>query len=258
MLNNPVYLINLDRSPDRLASVQQRAAELGLEFIRVSGVDGAVDKLQPVLQHRYYRPLTPAEVGCYSSHIKTLEEFLKTDYNYAIILEDDGVLSPEFSCFAEAAISNNQQTEIWDVLKLHGKKKGIIHSIALADCNLVDYCTVPLSTRGTIWTREGCQKMLRYFEGQGVKRPIDVDLRYTWETGLRILVLNPAVVKASGSLSTISDRRVLYHQQSRFRQITTKLRYEFSFVARNFQHLVKRYGLIRAMISQLGIDRPQH
>lgn len=87
------YLINLDRSADRLAVMKERMAAIGISAERVSGVDGSnldmnsinIDVPNP----RYPRPLTPGEVGCFLSHRKCWEKLVESDDDWALILEDD-------------------------------------------------------------------------------------------------------------------------------------------------------------------------
>ncbi len=42
------------------------------------------------------RPLSPSMVGCTLSHLDALNEFLKSDDNFALILEDDAILPDDF------------------------------------------------------------------------------------------------------------------------------------------------------------------
>ena len=42
-------------------------------------------------------PLTPGELGCTLSHLNALEDFLKTDEEYILILEDDAILPVDLS-----------------------------------------------------------------------------------------------------------------------------------------------------------------
>jgi len=38
---------------------------------------------------KYHKQMSPGELGCTMSHIKALEQFLKSDNDVALILEDD-------------------------------------------------------------------------------------------------------------------------------------------------------------------------
>ena len=43
------------------------------------------------------KPLTPAELGCTLSHVSALEFFLKTQDEYALVLEDDAIIPSDLS-----------------------------------------------------------------------------------------------------------------------------------------------------------------
>lgn len=43
------------------------------------------------------KPLSPSMVGCTLSHLEALKEFLKTDEDYALILEDDAILPEDLT-----------------------------------------------------------------------------------------------------------------------------------------------------------------
>lgn len=89
-------VLNLDRSHDRLKSVTSNCAEQGIEFTRLSAVDGGqISDLSEVgydreLTLKYLgRELSHGEVGCYLSHLKAISTFLLSDADYMLVLEDD-------------------------------------------------------------------------------------------------------------------------------------------------------------------------
>lgn len=91
------YLINLDRSPQRLAHMRETFAGLGLDFVRVPAVDGRQldeGELNGRLSGngRFYR-LGPGEVGCFLSHRRFWEIVSAGDDDYAAVFEDDIHLS---------------------------------------------------------------------------------------------------------------------------------------------------------------------
>jgi len=79
------FLINLDRSPQRLNLMVDRIQALNLPWQRIEAIDG---RLINVEQHpqvsvlgyerKHGKQLNPAEVGCYLSHIKALNAFWQT------------------------------------------------------------------------------------------------------------------------------------------------------------------------------------
>jgi glycosyl transferase family 25 len=99
-----IYVINLGRDVERLASVSANLASFGLTFERVCAVVGKelpyfkkyVDLNSYAWRNRMNTP-RPGEVGCYLSHLKAMETFLRTDAPWCIILEDDVELLPGFN-----------------------------------------------------------------------------------------------------------------------------------------------------------------
>ena len=95
----PVYLINLDRSPERLSQMESRFAEIGVSFERVKAVDGkdlSADEINAVrLVVPGWLPLSAGEVGCYLSHRRCWQLISNREDPYGCIFEDDVLLSPQ-------------------------------------------------------------------------------------------------------------------------------------------------------------------
>ena len=90
------YIINLDRSKDRLAYVQPRVNALGYPVVRFPAVDGynlTKETLSRVVSKNFYSYTGDyadlGTIGCALSHAKVWERFLATDADYALIFEDD-------------------------------------------------------------------------------------------------------------------------------------------------------------------------
>ncbi len=115
------FLINLDRAPDRLAAMESRLAALGLPFARVPAVDGRrlafphPDFSEPSYKLLHGRRTSPAEVGCYLSHVACARAFLEGDADLALILEDDAAFEPDLLDTLDRAAL---QPEVWDLLRL--------------------------------------------------------------------------------------------------------------------------------------------
>ena len=80
----PVYVINLDRCPDRLRLISANLDRIGLPFFRIGAIDG-----QTLVDEPACRRMNPGHVGCARSHYKAHSAFLDTDAAAALILEDD-------------------------------------------------------------------------------------------------------------------------------------------------------------------------
>ena len=127
----PIFVINLDRSPERLALMQAQAGALGLSFERVPGVDGT--KALPAwvitqfLSELGQEPtaLSRGEVGCYASHLRVMSKIIDHRLEAAIVLEDDALLDESFARNAERAI--RAAPEGWDCIHLstNFKRPGI-------------------------------------------------------------------------------------------------------------------------------------
>ena len=121
MAQIPVFLINLDRSPDRLERMTQRLNALQLAFERVAAVDGDLlseEQKRAAYLKRFWRNApTPGEIGCHLSHMKALQEIADRRLPYAIILEEDVELAPSFATVALGDIGTPAD---FDILKLEG------------------------------------------------------------------------------------------------------------------------------------------
>jgi len=99
------YLINLDRSTERLAHVRQIFHDCGLDFERIPAVDGntlADDACRQLTAgSAYRRPLARAEIGCFLSHRHCLRLIAEGDAAWGAVFEDDIVLSPNAVLFLQ-------------------------------------------------------------------------------------------------------------------------------------------------------------
>jgi len=92
------YVINLDRSPERLAFMEGQFRALGLDFQRVAAID--CQDFSGVESES--SPLQPAELACLMSHRKAWQAALEHRGAYAAFFEDDAVLSDAASAFLQA------------------------------------------------------------------------------------------------------------------------------------------------------------
>ena len=87
----PVYVINLDRRPDRWAAMSTQIDKLGVEATRIA----AVDKHKLRIDDPALDRLTEGHVACLHSHCKAMEAFLDTSAPAALIMEDDVEIGAE-------------------------------------------------------------------------------------------------------------------------------------------------------------------
>ena len=86
----PVYCINLDGEPNRWEYMENQFKEWEVtNYERISAYDGREDDLSGIIKGMYPTNMSSGEIGCTTSHLKAMKEFLKTDSPYAIMMEDD-------------------------------------------------------------------------------------------------------------------------------------------------------------------------
>lgn len=122
-----IYLVNLERSKDRLAVMESRLNRFKFPFMRIEAVDGVKETFSNDLinynKYRYAHGKNPvlAEIGCYQSHIKVMNYFLThSEKPYALILEDDVDFEPTFLDAVESLL----EVDDFDVVRLSGKHGG--------------------------------------------------------------------------------------------------------------------------------------
>ena len=237
------YVINLDRSPDRLQVMSERLATAGIAFERVPAVDGmALTEAtfqEQTQENRYYKPLRRGEVGCQLSHLETMQRFIASGRKYALILEDDvSVFEGLSELLGKALTLRERSTDArlnWDVLKLAKSRRRLIDLAALdADHRLVEYGpSVPITTAAAVWTREGALRWVQRY--RGAARPIDCDLQHPWEFDLCIRSIHPPPVSAG-------TESVMGSKDHTTRSPLPKLRYEGGRFFRKWRYFIDSYG----------------
>ena len=126
----PVYVINLDRRPERWAAISENLDRIGVTAERLSAIDGLLAKTpRPPARGTLLLPqITPHEIACTESHCKAMSAFLATPHPAALILEDDAMLSPDIPSLLES-------TAWWP------EGAGLIRLTARGNCELIGpYC----------------------------------------------------------------------------------------------------------------------
>ena len=84
----PVFVINLDRRPDRWAAISGNLGALGIVPQRIRATDA--DRVMGAIPD----DLSFSQAACRESHFAALDAFLQTGAPAALILEDDAELAP--------------------------------------------------------------------------------------------------------------------------------------------------------------------
>lgn len=243
----PLVFINLDKDSERRTRIEAQLAHLGLPGERLPAVwwkhlPPAEQSLLYSAERNhglYYQPLVDGEKGCYASHIQAWRQLLASDAPAMVVLEDDVVLEDAFASVVQAIAALGDD---WDMVKLMGRPAGekIRTTRPLtASHRLIQYRRVPSFTAGYVVSRAGARKLLDSRVPFG--RPIDIDLRFWWENDLRILGVQPPVVRldVTSQDSTIAGRGTRASWTTRWRKLAMKARLTWG----NARHLRTQKGL---------------
>ena len=121
--NFGVWLISLPESADRRARAVEQLSACGLKFNVFDAIDGTAqaDNLAHRVDAEAYQrnmgtPLLPGKMGVYASHLAVWQEFLATENDFALVLEDDVVLHEDFPVALQAALSVESH---WDIIRFN-------------------------------------------------------------------------------------------------------------------------------------------
>ncbi len=239
------YLINLDRADERLKLMENEFKKCQISYERISAVDAKIlDSSTYKVKNKYDRDLVPGEIGCYLSHVKTLETFIASENGFALIIEDDAILSDDFKSAVENSLSNYHKLptkDQWDVLKLFNGKRKHIKIADIDEKYIIAACgtSIPITTIAAIWTRKAAEKFLNKIKRPlpTIQRPIDCDLQHAWEFDLRIYNLLPSVVKPAPVETQIQIDRSL--RKSKFPR---QIQYELNRLLPKYFYLINHHG----------------
>ena len=233
------YLINLNRSQDRLAYSELEFERYGMDYTRIEAVDGQQLNIADYPQATrnawfYHTPLTINEVACYLSHLNALKSFLDSDATHAMILEDDFAFSEDpLPC-----LNSLMQIDDWDIVKLYNWKKRRWKKLFASfvtdkqtPFSLYFHASTAICNTAQIFSRAGAEKFLA--SRNHLYRPVDVELKHYWEQNLRIKSLCPPIVtehKATQPLSTIGHTR----SEKSLRAFIWRMKYFFHYGALKF------------------------
>jgi glycosyl transferase family 25 len=249
MLNYKVLVINLQRSPGRLAKIKQQLEKHGVEFERIEAVDGAqlsddfIEQVSPaeLVRANYYRPLSNGEIACSLSHKKAWQKIIDDNLDFGVVLEDDLQLLDNFKEVIQ--LLSNLPTTQWDFIKLYPLTRSASRNINQAydyqSHTFVTYHKFPLGCQGQAISLKGARALVNNM--LHVKEPVDSQLKSWWELGIYPFGLLPYCISTEiGGESDINPT-------GRLEQIKqNKLIKAFNKVSKAFQRLLWQPRLKKA------------
>ncbi|MFC5385621.1 glycosyltransferase family 25 protein [Aquamicrobium segne] len=207
-LQIPIVLINLDRSVDRLAAIEESAAQFGLSISRIPAVDGRIltEEQRKIIDLRRFhafngRHVMPSEIGCYLSHIKAWHVIANGAAPFGVVLEDDVRFTEDF----KPVIMALAEADGWGIVKLvNHRARGFIRAQRLSNGYALGRCLHgPLgSSAAYAISRQAAGRLLETISDMVV--PVDVELERGWAHGAKFYTLDRPVVRLSGAKSTVT------------------------------------------------------
>jgi glycosyl transferase family 25 len=208
-----IYLINLDRSADRLKAVTQAFSEINLQLQRVVAIDASHEDLSSYLiDHSRFRRrhgrtgIRGGEIGCYFSHLKAMTAFIQSDYEFGLILEDDAMPEPHL---LKALDTLGSWADDWDVVPLFHVHRGAPVTIRHGqEISLNVHLANISSAAAYLVNRYAAVKLLQHLAV--MQACIDHSLYETWQHGLKLRGVLPMPIKLMhhASQSTINAEAV--------------------------------------------------
>jgi glycosyl transferase family 25 len=201
------FVINLDRSTERLERISQHLQRLGLPFTRVAAVDGrqlSDDERRRTLDEATYRrrhgmSSLPGELGCYLSHVKAMRAFLASGADASLILEDDVQPEPELPQVLQALIECPGR---WDMVKISGVHSGTPVRVArLTDRHglavMLSRCT---GSSAYVVNRRAAQAYVDHLLPMTL--PYDHVYDQGWRFGLKVRMVSPLAARHDAQVAT--------------------------------------------------------
>jgi len=203
-----LYVINLDRSQERLQNITSVFNNQGLKLERIPAVDAALicdeDCQKFAAINRWKYPLTKGEIACFLSHCVIWKKNVNDKLPYAAIFEDDADLSPDAHQFLSSCewIPVNA-----DIVKLETRKNRVHLGRAVKlNCSrrIAELKSTHLLSAGYIISQRAAARLLR--ESEKIIMPVDHFMfNFGYETArkLKLYQLDPAIVIQGNFPTTI-------------------------------------------------------
>jgi glycosyl transferase, family 25 len=208
-MRTSIVVISLPEAGDRRARFAARAAGTSLPWRWFD----ARRALGPELEHdpeeaivAKGRPLYPGELGCYASHYAAWTEFLESDADQLLVLEDDTIV--DWGFLTKAAVVDLEAAGIV-YLRLYAKRpcafRTLLQNAIERQRSVIEFLDRPLGTQGYLLTRAGARRLLPHC--RRVRRPIDDELDRSWDHGIPTLCVFPFPVIEESTASGIEAAR---------------------------------------------------
>ena len=193
------------------------------DFVPYSAVDNRDNHVTDeefdveLFRSRWHRDPTPAERGCMLSHVKMWEDFVASDADWALIAEDDVLISPDAEVVVNAIITKYPQVQLVNLCDACSFKAGTMNPrVEYIRLSLLSpfvhgkyrmgklYGSTRLGCTGLyLISRSGAELLLKQFEGKAPGTVAD-DYKLYQQWGVEVGFVQPGLCDWEGS-SVILD-----------------------------------------------------
>lgn len=178
-----IYMINLERRPERRLRMENLFRELGLDVEYFAAVDGkkldvniikemGIQLFEGYEDPYHHRQMTMGEIGCFLSHYRIWEKMIENNQNEVLIIEDDIRFESYFNDRAVSILDQARNSGEFDLIYFGRKRlKDEIEPEVENTENLV-HVGYSYWTLGYVLTLKGAKKLIA---SQPLKKLIPVD-----------------------------------------------------------------------------------
>lgn len=205
-VSTTVRVISLANS-GRREEFSRAAADASLPWEFFDGYEQIAQPLRysPEDAVRYFgRPLTPGEIGCYTSHFKLWGDFLRSSSQQLVVMEEDVIA--DWKAVERLAREDLAWRDI-HILRLFSTHPFpfdfCVYRFLSPHAHLVRVRGLILGTQAYIVTRRGAEALLK--AATQVVRPIDWEMSRYWAYGVTNYCLSPYPVLERYGVSGIGQ-----------------------------------------------------
>lgn len=207
----PIHVISMASHPERRhhISAEARRLQVHLNLFEACAPRHIADypnSYDQTYRKKYFGyEMTPGEVGCFMSHRSLWQQCAQSDDVAWCILEDDVVLGPNF--VGKIALAMDTAGE-WDILRLMSERwdrQGKLYLRVNNEFRLMRYVRQPQGTAAYLIRPDAAKVLLKHTEK--MRDAVDKMMDQYWLHGLRMLVLEPALVSIDVKLPSIIQER---------------------------------------------------
>lgn len=187
-----IYVINLDRAPERMERIARLLDAMGVPYERVAAVDGSALPATDVPDGAF--AMTPAEIATVLSHRKCWDLFERSGEPHCLVLEDDVHFGSDFPAFV---LGDPALPADFDLIKIETTPNKVwldrpMPRLLFGRRKLLRLASPHLGAAGYVLSRSGLAKLHGILRGDA--RPVDI-LLFGQEAGaLTIYQMAPSLI----------------------------------------------------------------